>query len=58
MQIVRANGGMDRIHTAFYQDTATSAREPWSYWRLVGPGFLWNFRVLPYAHAYVSDAKV
>ena len=58
MQIVRANGGMDRIHLAFYQDTETSEQEPWSYWRLEGPGFLWNFRVLPHVHTYVSIAKV
>lgn len=58
MQIVRDNGGMDRIHLAFYQDTETSEQEPWSYWRLEGPGFLWNFRVLPHVHTYVSIAKV
>ena len=58
MDIVRANGGMEKIHLAFYRDTETSEKEPWSYWRLEGPGFLWNFRVLPHVHTYVSVAKV
>jgi hypothetical protein len=58
MDIVRANGGMEKIHLAFYRDTETSEKEPWSYWRLEGPGFIWNFRVLPHVHTYVSVAKV
>jgi hypothetical protein len=58
MEIVRANGGMEKIHLAFYRDTETSEKEPWSYWRLEGPGFIWNFRVLPHVHTYVSVAKV
>ena len=58
MDIVRANGGMEKIHLAFYRDTETNEKEPWSYWRLEGPGFLWNFRVLPHVHTYVSVAKV
>ena len=58
MDIVRTNGGMEKIHLAFYRDTETSEKEPWSYWRLEGPGFIWNFRVLPHVHTYVSVAKV
>ena len=58
MDIVRANGGMEKIHLAFYRDTETSEKEPWSYWRLEGPGFIWNFRVLPHVHTYVSVARV
>jgi hypothetical protein len=26
----------------------------WHFWRLVGPGFVWNFRVLPHVHTYVN----
>ncbi len=58
MDIVRANGGMEKIHLAFYRDTVTSEKEPWSYWRLEGPGFIWNYRVLPHVHTYVSISKV
>lgn len=58
MDIVRANGGMEKIHLAFYRDTETSDKEPWSFWRLEGPGFVWNYRVLPHVHTYVSIAKV
>lgn len=58
MDIVRANGGMDKVHLAFYRDTVTSEKEPWSFWRLEGPGFVWNYRVLPHVHTYVSIVKV
>ena len=58
MDIVRANGGMEKIHLAFYRDTETSEKEPWSYWRLEGPGFIWNFRVLPHVHTFVNIRKL
>jgi hypothetical protein len=58
MQIVRNNGGMDRIHLAFYQERGTDASQPWSFWRLEGPGFVWNFRVLPHVHTYVNVAAL
>jgi hypothetical protein len=52
MDIVRQNGGMDRIHLAFYRDR--DAAEQWHFWRLEGPGFVWNYRVLPHVHTYVN----
>lgn len=59
MQLVQANGGMDRIHLAFYKDGEgeTSTKQPWTYWRLDGPGFVWNFRVLPHVHTWVNIAE-
>ena len=36
----------------------TSAKKPWSFWRLDGPGFVWNFRVLPHVHTYVNIKAV
>ena len=53
MDIVKANGGMDAIHFAFYEDKEMTDRQPWHFWRLEGPGFVWNFRVLPHVHTYV-----
>jgi hypothetical protein len=53
MDIVKANGGTDEIHFAFYEDKEMKDREPWHFWRLEGPGFVWNFRVLPHVHTYV-----
>lgn len=55
MQIVRQNGGLERIHIAFYREGNNDPRR-WSFWRLEGPGFVWNYRVLPHVHTYVNIA--
>lgn len=52
MQIMRRNGGLERLHLAFYRDGANDER--WSFWRIEGPGFVWNFRVLPHVHTFVN----
>lgn len=54
MQIIKANGGMERIHLAFYEDKAMKDGERWHFWRLEGPGFVWNYRVLPHVHTFVN----
>ena len=54
MQLIRGNGGMERIHLAFYRDGAAQDGDLWSYWRLEGPGFIWNYRILPHVHCYVN----
>lgn len=54
MEIVKANGGMEKIHLAFYPDKRMKDDEPWHFWRLEGPGFVWNYRVLPHVHTYVN----
>ena len=57
MQIVRANGGMDHVNIAFYRhpnDNGTSDKVQWHFWRLEGPGFVWNFRPLPHVHCFVN----
>jgi len=56
MQIVRNNGGIERIHLAFYRDNKMNDNERWHFWRLEAPGFVWNFRVLPHVHCYVNIA--
>lgn len=53
MKIVKANGGLEKIHLAFYQDRGMNDKMPWHFWRLDGPGFVWNYRVLPHVHTYV-----
>ena len=35
-------------------DATTTQR--WHFWRLEGPGFVWNYRVLPHVHTYVNIA--
>jgi hypothetical protein len=59
MEIIKANGGMEKINLAFYQEGKNSAAEPWTYWRLEGPGFVWSFRALPHIHTFVNiNAKM
>ena len=55
MELVGRNGGMDRIHLGFFRDAGTAA-DKWDFWRMEGPGFVWNFRVLPHVHTYVNIA--
>lgn len=57
MQLIKANGGMEKIHLAFYRDELDDPTEPWHFWRLEGPGFVWNYRILPHVHCYVNIAK-
>jgi Protein of unknown function (DUF3500) len=58
VSIIKAMGGMEKVHLAFYtepyEDTKTTAKNPWSFWRLQGPGFVWNYRVLPHVHTFVN----
>ena len=56
MQIIKATGGMEKIHLAFYNEGSGDPDEPWHFWRLEGPGFVWNFRILPHVHCYVNIA--
>lgn len=57
MSIVKANGGMDKVHLAFYRDKGAKEEDRWHFWRLEGPGFVWNYRVLPHVHCYVNIGK-
>jgi hypothetical protein len=54
MDIIKANGGMEKIHLAYYQDKEMNDNERWHFWRLEGPGFVWNYRVLTHVHTYVN----
>lgn len=54
MQLIKANGGLEKIRLAFYKDKADKGNDRWDYWRLEGPGFVWNYRVLPHVHCYVN----
>ena len=54
MEIIKANGGLEKIGLMFYQEGKNTAAEPWTYWRLEGPGFVWSFRALPHIHTFVS----
>jgi len=54
LAVVKQNGGQDKIHLGFFQDEEMQDNERYHYWRLEGPGFIWNYRVLPHVHCYVN----
>jgi hypothetical protein len=54
MQLIKAQGGMEKIQLAFYKDKADKSNDRWDSWRLEGPGFVWNYRVLPHVHCFVN----
>ncbi len=54
MEIIKANGGFEKLSLAFYQEGQPTAKEPWTFWRLEGPGFVWSFRALPHVHTFVN----
>ena len=55
MAVIKAQGGLEKVHMAFYkEDAEREAKRPWHFWRLEGPGFVWNFRVLPHVHTFVN----
>ena len=53
MELIKATGGMEKLSMAFYEEGKPSEKEPWSFWRLEGPGFVWSFRALPHIHTFV-----
>jgi hypothetical protein len=57
LTIVKETGGMDKMHLAFYADAKADQKAPWHFWRLEGPGFVWNYRVLPHVHTFVQIAN-
>jgi hypothetical protein len=56
MDVIKATGGMEAIKLAFCSEAGkpTSKKEQWHFWRLEGPGFVWNYRVLDHVHTYVN----
>jgi hypothetical protein len=54
IDILRRTGGLDSIRLAFYRDRNAQEGARWHFWRLDGPGFVWNYRVLPHVHCYVN----
>lgn len=57
MDLIKANGGMEKICLAFYADKDATDKKPWHFWRLEGPGFVWNYRPLPHVHTFVHVRK-
>jgi hypothetical protein len=57
MEIVKAAGGVDKLHMAFYEDGDLEGDKVWDIWRLEGPSFVWHFRGAPHVHAYINIAQ-
>lgn len=53
-EILKANGGLDKLHLAFYQEGDLQDDRVWDIWRVEGPAFVWHFRGAPHVHAYVN----
>lgn len=57
MRDIQANGGLDKIHLAFYKQEDLGADGVWDIWRLEGPALVWHFRGAPHIHTWVNIAK-
>ena len=53
---LKAQGGLDACHLAFYRDSDIGKDEVWDNWRLEGPAFVWYFRGSPHVHVWVNIA--
>jgi len=57
MDEIAANGGLDKIHLAFYKQEDLGNDHIWDIWRLEGPSLVWHFRGAPHVHTWVNVAK-
>lgn len=57
LAILKAEGGLEKLHAAFYQSDNLGNDQEWDIWRLEGPGFVWHFRGSPHVHTYVNIAR-
>jgi hypothetical protein len=53
---LKAQGGLDNCHLAFFQDKDLGDDGIWDVWRLEGPAFVWHFRGSPHVHTWVNLA--
>jgi len=54
MAILKAGGGVDKLHMAFYKQDDLKNDKVWDIWRVEGPSFVWHFRGAPHVHAYIN----
>lgn len=53
---LKAQGGLDACHLAFYRDADIGEDGVWDNWRLEGLAFVWYFRGSPHVHVWVNIA--
>jgi hypothetical protein len=56
VKCLKAQGGIDACHLAFYQEGDIGKDNVWDIWRLEGPSFVWHYRGAPHVHVWVSVA--
>lgn len=54
MAVLKAGGGVDKLHMAFYAQGDLKDDDVWDIWRVEGPSFVWHFRGAPHVHAYIN----
>lgn len=57
MALLKASGGINSLHMAFYSQEDLGNDRIWDIWRVEGPGFVWHFRGAPHVHAYINIAS-
>ena len=55
-QCLKAQGGLEACHLAFYTDNDLGKDGVWDNWRLEGPSFVWHYRGAPHVHVWVNVA--
>jgi hypothetical protein len=53
---LKAQGGLEKCHLAFYESEDLGNDRVWDIWRLEGPAFVWHFRGAPHVHVWVHVA--
>jgi len=56
VQCLRAQGGLEGCHLAFYEEGDLGEDGIYDNWRLEGPSFVWYFRGRPHVHVWVNIA--
>lgn len=53
-QMLKENGGMEKLHMTFYRQGDLENDQVWDIWRMEGPALVWHFRGAPHAHTYLN----
>jgi hypothetical protein len=54
LKMLKAGGGLNSLHMAFYTKGDLNKDKVWDLWRVEGPTFVWHFRGAPHVHTYVN----